>query len=130
MMLAQGKPRLALFLMALAASGAFFLASAGHGEEEKPEPRPPLAKGPIEKIDLVHQLLTLKTRDGLETFMWTENTYIFRGKVKISADKLKPGEIIALRFYAGDQGQRLVQRIKASTNDQATATGPLTEPPK
>jgi Cu/Ag efflux protein CusF len=129
-MLAQGKPRLALFLIILAASGAFFLTSAGRGEEEKPEPRPPLAKGPIEKIDLVHQLLTLKTRGGLETFTWTESTYIFRGKEKISADKLKPGEIIALRYYTGDQGQRLVQRIKASTNDQATATGALTEPPK
>lgn len=73
-----------------------------------------MAKGSIEKLDLVHKLLTLKTRDGLQTFTWTERTYIFRGKEKISADKLKQGEIIALRFYTDEQGQRVVQRIKAA----------------
>lgn len=94
------------------------------GQSTQTVARLPFAKGTIEKLDLPQNLLTLKTRDGVETFLLTDRTYIFRGKEKISADKLKPGELIALRFTTGEQGQLLVQRIKASTNEQAVATEP------
>ena len=110
---AQNNLRITLCLIGLAA--VFSLTAVSRAEEEKPEPRPPFAKGPIEKIDLANKRLTLKTRDGTETIAWTERTYVFRGKEKISPDKLKQGEIIAVRFYTDEQGQLVAQRIKAAT---------------
>lgn len=109
---AQSKLRIALCLFGLAA--VFLFATTAPAEDAPPEPRSPFAKGPIEKIDLAHKLLTLKTRDRLETFAWTERTYVFRGKEKISAEKLKQGEIVAVRFSTDEQGQFVAQRIKAA----------------
>ena len=99
-------------------------ATAGRGEDAKPEPRPPFAKGPIEKIDLANKHLTLKTRDGSETIAWTERTYVFRGKEKISADKLKQGEIVAVRFTTGEQGRLVAVRIKAALPPQEPNPNP------
>lgn len=74
---------------------------------------PPFAKGQLVKLDLINKQLTLKLKDGPHTFILTERTYIFRGKEKITPDKLKINEIIALNFYADDAGRAFVRRIKA-----------------
>jgi Cu/Ag efflux protein CusF len=119
---AHRKLRIALCLFGIAA--VFSFATTARAEDAKPEPRAPFTKGPIEKIDLAHKLLTLKTRDRLETFTWTERTYVFRGKEKISVDKLKQGEIVALRFYTDEQGQLVAQRIKAAPPPQEASPNP------
>jgi Cu/Ag efflux protein CusF len=118
----QEKLRLALFLISIITT--FLLATTGRSEQATPSPRSPFAKGAIERIDPVHNTLTLKTRDGLQTFTWTERTYIFRGKEKISADKLKPGEIIALRFFTNEQGRLIAQRIKAAPAQRDASPNP------
>ena len=72
----------------------------------------PFAKGTLQAHDFLRRTLTLKTKDGPRTFTYTVRTYIFRGKEKITPDKLKTGEIIALRFYTEKDGRILVQRMK------------------
>jgi hypothetical protein len=73
----------------------------------------PFAKGTLQANDLLRRLLKLKTEDGTRTFTYTEHTYIFRGKEKITSDKLVVGETVALRFYTDKDGRILVGRIKA-----------------
>src|SRR5579871_1248049 len=58
----------------------------------------PIAKGTLQDIDLYRHELKLKTQDGVRSFLYTTRTYVFRGKEKITADKLKVGETIAVRF--------------------------------
>lgn len=83
----------------------------------------PLAKGAIKEIDLLRHQLKLTTEDGLRTFTYTSRTYIFRDKDKITADNLKVGEVVALRFNTDKDGNVLVLRIKARTPSE------LMEPP-
>jgi len=83
----------------------------------------PIAKGAIKEIDLLRHQIKLTTEDGLRTFTYTSQTYIFRDKEKITADKLTVGEIIALRFNTDKDGNVVVLRIKARTPSE------LMEPP-
>jgi Cu/Ag efflux protein CusF len=73
----------------------------------------PFAKGTLADIDFRLHRLRLKTVDGVRTFIYTERTYIFRGKDKVAADSLKAGEIIAVRFNTGSDGVSTLVRIKA-----------------
>jgi hypothetical protein len=73
----------------------------------------PFAKGTLTANDLLRRVLKIKTKDGTRTFFYTEHTYIFRGKEKITADKLILGETIALRFDLDSEGRAMVRRIKA-----------------
>ncbi|HUI08089.1 MAG TPA: hypothetical protein VL486_13905 [Verrucomicrobiae bacterium] len=92
----------------------------------------PFAKGVLDSVDLLRHQLKLKIKDDLRTFTYTADTYIFRGKEKITPDGLKPGETIALRVYTDKEGQVLVQRIKAYGIAQPTPAEPAagTEPAK
>jgi Cu/Ag efflux protein CusF len=83
----------------------------------------PIAKGTIKEIDLLRHQIKLVTEDGPRTFTYTARTYIFRDKDKITADALKVGEIIALRFSTDKDGNVVVLRIKARTPSE------LMEPP-
>ena len=98
-------------------------------KDTKPPAPPPFAKGPIAKLDLAAKQLTLTLRDGPHTYAYTDRTYIFRGKEKITADKLKPGETIALSLYADADGHVFVRRIKApEMSPPATDTEKQPEP--
>jgi hypothetical protein len=79
----------------------------------------PFAKGTLVANDLLRRVLKIKSKDGTRTFFYTEHTYIFRGKEKITADKLILGEIIALRFDRDSEGRAVVRRIKAYGVPQA-----------
>lgn len=72
----------------------------------------PFAKGTLAANDLLRRMLKVKTEDGTRTFTYTEHTYIFRDKEKITADKLIVGEIIALRFDTDSEGRAVVRRVK------------------
>jgi len=79
----------------------------------------PFAKGMLTANDLLRRILKIKTEDGVRTFFYTDRTYIFRDKEKITADKLILGEIVAVRFDTDTEGREIVRRIKAygtSTN--------------
>jgi len=99
--------------------------SAATAREEARQRRAklPIAKGTIKEIDLLRHQLKLTTEDGPRTFTYTSRTYIFRDKEKITADNLKVGEVIALRFNTDKDGNVVVLRIKARTPSE------LMEPP-
>jgi hypothetical protein len=65
------------------------------------------------EVDLLRHLLKLKTEDGVRTFTYTPQTYMFRDKNKITVDKLKVGEIIAVRLATDKDGTTTVSRLKA-----------------
>ncbi|MGD1018037.1 MAG: hypothetical protein ABSA12_01835 [Verrucomicrobiia bacterium] len=84
----------------------------------------PFAKGTLTDIDFQRHELRLRTADGVRTFAYTPRTYIFRDKDKVTVDKLKTGEIIALRFTTDNDGVSTVVRIKAYGTPAAAATPP------
>ncbi|HVM60857.1 MAG TPA: hypothetical protein VMV72_08320 [Verrucomicrobiae bacterium] len=91
----------------------------------------PFAKGTLTNIDVTRHELKLKTIDGVRAFLYTPRTYIFRNKDKITVDKLKVGEIIAVRFSTDSDGVSTISRIKAygSPADNSTPPGPSASPP-
>jgi hypothetical protein len=106
--------------------------ATGSKEAQQRRPNPPFAKGTLESVDLLRHQLKLKIGDNVRAFTYTTNTYIFRGKEKITADGLKKGEVIALRVYTDPEGRVLVRRIKAYGPAQpagSESSGPA-EPPK
>jgi hypothetical protein len=84
----------------------------------------PFAKGTLTDIDFQQHALRVKTVDGVRTFIYTPRTYIFRDKVKITIDKLKVGEVIALRFRTENDGTSTIIRIKAYGTPTADAPQP------
>jgi hypothetical protein len=92
----------------------------------------PFVKGTLVANDLLRRILKVRTEDGTRTFFFTENTYIFHGKVKITADKLTVGEIIALRFDTDGEGRDMVRRVKAYGTAQPAGdkSSGATESPK
>lgn len=82
------------------------------------------AKGTLTNIDLLRHELKLKTVDGVQTYSYTLRTYIFRDKDKVTVDKLKIGEIIAVRFNTDNNGVSTIVRIKAYGPLTADATPP------
>ena len=79
-----------------------------------------IAKGALKEVDLLRHQLKLTTEDGLRTFIYTARTYIFRDKDKITVDKLKRGEIIAVRFDTDKDGNATIIRIKAQSLPSST----------
>jgi Cu/Ag efflux protein CusF len=74
--------------------------------------KPPTAKGMLKEVDLLRHQLTLTTEDGMRTFTYTARTYMFRDKEKITADKLKVGDVVALRIETDKDGNATVIRLK------------------
>jgi hypothetical protein len=104
-------------------------ADAGQSNQKSPaKPPSPFAKGAILQIDRNSQLFLLDTPDGPREFLWTPKTYVFRGKEKLSMDKLRVGDHIKLAFRTNERGQAEVKRIKVDmdqpvqTNQQRTAS--------
>lgn len=90
------------------------------------------AKGPLVKIDPANQIMVVNTQTGPVTFTLTDQTKIFRGKVpgKITGDQLRPGETIALSYYADEGGRLLVVRIKAAPVEVPQSTEAVPAPPR
>jgi Cu/Ag efflux protein CusF len=90
-----------------------------------PSERYPFASGRVERLDLGSQRISLKTSIGARTFEVTARTYIFRGKEKITLDKLRIGDELKLSYRTNELGQALVERIKADqTGPDTDAAGP------
>ena len=80
-------------------------------------------KGVIKEVDLLRHQVRLMTEDGMRTFPYTSRTYIFRDKEKITADNLKVGETVGVRFNTDKDGNVIVVLIKSRTPSE------LMEPP-
>ena len=99
-----------------------------HEEGKQRRARLPIAKGVLKEIDLLRHQLKLTTEDGVRTFTYTERTYIFRDKEKITVDKLNRGEVIALRFDTDKDGTAIVNRIKVQSAPVSTNQPPTSAP--
>jgi len=99
-----------------------------HEEGKQRRARLPIAKGVLKEVDLLRRQLKLTTEDGVRTFTYTERTYIFRDKEKITVDKLNRGEVIALRFDTDKDGNAIVSRIKVQSPAASTNQPPTSAP--
>jgi hypothetical protein len=72
----------------------------------------PFAKGPLEKIDLQQHRVVIRETTGLREFAYTERTYFYRGKQKLSPDQLVTGEVVAVRFRTDDTGRQVITHLK------------------
>lgn len=94
-----------------------------------PSERYPFARGTIKQLDFSNKRISITTPSGLRSFGVTARTYIFRGKEKITLDKLKVGEGLKLSFYTNEFGQTLVERIKTDQTGSTTdVASPLAAP--
>ncbi len=74
--------------------------------------RYPFAAGTIEKLDPYTRRIVLDTTKGPQTLIVTDRTYLFRGKEKLTFDKLKVGESVKINYYTNETGQAFVRRLK------------------
>jgi Cu/Ag efflux protein CusF len=110
-----------------ATPSASALSDAG-GDDQTPVKRPsPFAKGTILEMDPRSQSFALETPDGVRTFVWTVHTYVYRGKEKLSMEKLQVGDHIKLSFSTNEHGKAEVKRIKVDLINPETQTNQQTE---
>jgi Cu/Ag efflux protein CusF len=95
----------------LAAAAIIFAASA---RADDPGNHYPFAAGTIKSVDASGKLLTITTPAGTQTLGVTERTYLFRGKEKLTADKLKVGEVVKINYYTNETGQAFIRRLKVA----------------
>jgi len=103
-------------------------AEAAREEAKQRRAKLPLAKGTLKEVDLLRHQLKVATEDGVRMFTYTARTYMFRDKDKITPDKMKVGEIVALRFETDKDGNIVVTRIK-TYSATPTSDAPLSNPP-
>ena len=100
--------------------------SAAPAQTTNTAPANPFAAGTLVNLNSKSGELHLKTPDGDRAYFLTPTTYIFRGEEKLTADKLKPGDLLKLRITTNPTGKVSVVRIKVDTN--TVALPPLTPP--
>ena len=104
-------------LRVLLLTWAVFTAASAWGQPPD-SPAPPAeqhsgrAQGNLLAIDLAAKRLTIQTADGPAIFSLAPNTYIFRGKEKLTPDKLKIGDSLKLSWYRDPAGPLRICRIK------------------
>ena len=99
-------------------------AAAAHDEAAQRRAKLPVAKGLLVEVDLLRHQIKLNTEDGKRTFTYTPRTYMFRDKDKITAEKLKVGELIAVRFTTDKDGNATLTRLKAQGPPPSADTPP------
>lgn len=77
---------------------------------------PPFARGILTRLDIHTLEFSIKISTNEQIFHFTPNTYIFRETEKLTAEQLKPGDFLKLRFITGTNGWLIVNRIKIDTN--------------
>jgi hypothetical protein len=78
-----------------------------------PAVRYPFAQGRLEKIDLGRQHIVLAAPGGPYNFKYETRTYIFLDKIKVTANALKPGDLLKVNFVTNSIGEATIRRIKA-----------------
>jgi Cu/Ag efflux protein CusF len=85
-------------------------------------PPVPFAKGRLETLDIAHKTFTIQTKNGSQTFQITDHTKVFHGKEGLALDRLKIGDVVAVRFARDEHGDRVARIIKL---DVGTEPSPL-----
>ena len=75
-------------------------------------PTVPFSKGRLETLDVAHKSLTIQTKNGSQTFRLTDQTKVFHGKEGLALDRLKTGDVVAVRFALDEHGDRVARIIK------------------
>jgi Cu/Ag efflux protein CusF len=96
----------------LAAVWLFALHPMIAGRAEDTVYRYPFAAGTIEKLDPHTRRIVLDTTQGQQVMIVTDRTYLFRGKEKLTFDKLKVGESVKINYYTNQTGQAFIRRLK------------------
>jgi Cu/Ag efflux protein CusF len=94
------------------ATAALTAVVAGGVRAEDPANIYPFAAGTIKTMDSSGKLLTVVTAKGTRTFGVTERTYIYRGKEKLTSDKLKIGDSVKINYFTNETGQAFIRRLK------------------
>ncbi len=81
---------------------------------EDPANMYPFAAGTIQTVDKSGKIFTLATAKGPLTVALTDRTYLYRGKEKLTADKLKLGDSVKINYFTNETGQAFVRRLKVS----------------
>ena len=89
-----------------------------------PAVRYPFASGRLMKIDLGKQKLTLEATGGPYNFSYETRTYIFLNKEKVTADVLKPGDLLKINFITNSAGEATIRRIKAERDEPVQSQPP------
>jgi hypothetical protein len=89
-----------------------------------PAIRYPFAQGRLEKIDVGKQKLTMAAPGGPYHFSYQDRTYIFLNKEKVTADALKPGDVLHLNFVTNSVGEATIRRIKAEREEPSDTVPP------
>jgi len=89
---------------------------------------PPFAKGTLVKIDQFTRTLTLQTRHGERTFIWTGRSLLFLGKQRLTTDQLKPGDLVGLRHATDPAGRLVILRLKVYRDGQGRLPEPVPLP--
>jgi hypothetical protein len=85
----------------------------------------PFAAGTIQTVDKSGKVFTIITAKGPLTIALTDRTYLYRGKEKLAADKLKIGDSIKINYFTNETGQVFVRRLKVSpTNSPPESPSP------
>jgi len=74
----------------------------------------PFAAGTIQKLDASAKLVTILTPKGPQTLGFTDRTYLYRGKEKISPDNLKIGDSIKVNYFTNETGKAIIRRLKVA----------------
>ena len=70
------------------------------------------AKGRLEMLDIARKKLTIQTKNGSQIFQLTDHTRVFHGKEGLALDRLKTGDVVAVRFALDERGDRVARIIK------------------
>ena len=93
----------------------FTFAAGGRTFAEDAANHYPFAAGSIQKLDASAKLVTILTPKGPQTLAWTDRTYLYRGKEKISADNLKIGDSIKINYFTNETGKAIIRRLKVAS---------------
>ena len=98
----------------LTTSFLFLFTVEGHTYAEDAANRYPFAAGTIQKLDANAKSVTILTPKGPQTLTLTERTYLYRGKEKLTPDKLKIGDLIKINYYTNETGKAFIRRLKVN----------------
>lgn len=91
-----------------------FLTAVTAGAVDDPSNHYPFAAGTIQKLDIDAKSLTFLTTNGPQTMTVSDRTYMFRGKDKLTFDKLKVGDPIKINYSTNATGQAVIRRLKVN----------------
>jgi hypothetical protein len=77
-------------------------------------PQPPFTRGMVERVDITRRIVTIRTKTGPFTFQLPESAFIYNGADKLTIDRLRTNQYVAVRFHLDAQQIPIIERLKIS----------------